>query len=60
MTWLLILSLNTGMTPLIETKMFHNEETCRQYGNMKRMRDERYSYWCTNLKESTNAVQDVR
>ena len=60
MTWLLILSLNAGMTPLIETKMFYTQSECEVFGNMKRMRDERYSYSCTNLKESTNAVQDVR
>ena len=51
MTWLLILTLNSGMTPLIETKMFYNEETCRQYGNMKMIMDEKYTYMCTNIRE---------
>ena len=54
MTWLLILSLNTGMTPLIETKMFYTQSECEQYGNLKKMRDEKYSYWCTDV------VQNVR
>ena len=52
MTWMIILSLNIGVTPLIETKMFHNEETCRQYGNMKKMRDANYSYMCFDIRES--------
>ena len=52
MTWLLILSLNTGMTPLIETKMFYTQSECEVFGNLKKMRDEKYSYFCTNVKDS--------
>ena len=52
MTWMIILSLNIAVTPLIETKMFYTQGECEVYGNMKRMRDDRYGYWCTDLKGS--------
>ena len=51
MTWLLILTLNSGMTPLIETKIFATQAECEQFGNLKKMRDEKYTYFCTDVKE---------
>ena len=52
MTWMIILSLNFGVTPLIETKMFYTQSECEVYGNMKKMRDANYSYMCFDIKES--------
>ena len=51
MTWLLILTLNSGMTPLIETKMFYTQSECEVYGNIKMIMDEKYTYMCTNIRE---------
>lgn len=49
MTWLIILSLHATYTPTIETRFFPTQEVCEQYGRLKILKDERYSFRCVDI-----------